>query len=251
MACPDAMTHQMRRADGFTLPELLIGITMATIIMLAAFALLDTAIRRTGETQARVEATQRGRQAPDVITRELRSQVCLPSEVLAGTPTAPQPAIAAASPFSTTFYVDLTDGTASFVSRVEKRVLTYDPAGRRLVEDRYRSTGVVPLMFQEPPSRKVLVTNVVPDTDDESRLPDGSPAIFRYYAFGPAATPTVEVINPTASERARIARIDLAFVTRAGSEQVTGTPAASLTLRDRISIRAADPNDPAPYPTCA
>ena len=36
------MTRRLRRADGHTLPELLTTMTMSMVILLAAFALLDT-----------------------------------------------------------------------------------------------------------------------------------------------------------------------------------------------------------------
>ena len=57
--------------------ELLTALMMATTILLATFALLDHVLNRTAETQARVEATQKGRQAMDTMTRAIRSSVCL------------------------------------------------------------------------------------------------------------------------------------------------------------------------------
>ena len=105
------MTGRLRREDGFTIPELLITISMSMIIALAGFGLLDTSIRRTGETQRRVEATQRGRQALDQMTRQLRSQVCL---------SATTPAMAVASPLSATFYVDLSNHSKPVEQRVQE-----------------------------------------------------------------------------------------------------------------------------------
>lgn len=238
---------RLRRQEGFTLPELLIGISMSMIIALACFSLLETAMRRTGQTQDRVEATQRGRQALDTMTRQLRSQVCLPADQLPTGTVIAQPAIASASPTSVTFFSDLSTGSGTFANRVEKRVLTYDASKKRIVEERYKTTGVTPLVFKAAPeSRKVLVTNVVPDPGN---------SVFRYYAFG-VATATeipktnIELTNPGTTDIGRIARVDIAFVTRAGSEVATTTNDASLTLRTQVYMRAADPNDPAPYPTC-
>jgi Tfp pilus assembly protein PilW len=243
----------MRRQDGFTLPELLIGISMSMIIALAGFALVDTAMKRTGETADRVEATQRGRQAMDVMTRSLRSQVCLPADQLAAPITTAQPAVALASPTQVTYFTDMSTGTAAFPARVEKRELIYDPAKRTITERRYKTTGVAPIVWQSSSAKKTLVTNVVPDPKF-SPLP-GSPTIFRYYAFGAASgseppKTNVELTNPGAADIGRIARIDIAFVTRAGSEKATTTSDASLSLRSQVYVRSADPNDPAPYPTC-
>jgi type II secretory pathway pseudopilin PulG len=245
--------RRLRRQEGFTLPELLIGVTMSMIIALAGFALLETAMKKTGETADRVEATQRGRQAMDVITRELRSQVCLPADQLGPTFATAQPAVAVASPTQVTFFSDMTDGTGAFLNRVEKRVLVYDPAKKTLVEERYKTTGVVPLTWKSTGSKKTLATNVVPEPNFS---PDpAKPTIFRYYAFGPATASeppktNLELTNPGPADIGRIARIDVAFVRRSGTEKVTKTTAGSLSLRSQVYIRAADPNDPAPYPTC-
>ena len=86
--------RRVRSQEGFTLTELLIAMTAGMVILLAGFGLLETVLKRTGETQLRVEATQRGRQALDVMTRQLRSQVCL---------NATTPAVAAATANSVTF----------------------------------------------------------------------------------------------------------------------------------------------------
>src|SRR3954452_21928871 len=66
----------IRNQRGFTLIELLIAISVGSVIMLATFAMLDSSVTLTGTTQKRVDATQRGRQAMDTITSQLRSQVC-------------------------------------------------------------------------------------------------------------------------------------------------------------------------------
>ena len=54
------MIARLRSADGHTLPELLTALMMSMVILLATFALLDHVLKRTGETQARVEATPEG-----------------------------------------------------------------------------------------------------------------------------------------------------------------------------------------------
>ena len=100
---------RLRSQDGFTLPELLTAMAMGTIILLGAFGLLDTAMRRTSETQLKVEATQRGRQALDLVTRQLRSQVCLDTAT---------PAVLEATPTSVTFYADLSNGSGAVDTRV-------------------------------------------------------------------------------------------------------------------------------------
>ena len=141
----------------------------------------------------------------------------------------------------------------AFASRVQKRVLTYDATKKTIVEERYSTTGAAPIVWKSTGSKKTLVTNVVPDPKFAPAAAE--PTIFRYYAFGSATAPAVpkpdvELINPNSTAIATIARIDVGFTTRAGSEKATKTSEASLSLRSQVYIRAADPNDPAPYPTC-
>ena len=68
---------RLRREDGFTLTELMVAASVGTIILLAAFALVDTTLRRSTEIQQRVEATAEGRRALDEVVRALRSAVCV------------------------------------------------------------------------------------------------------------------------------------------------------------------------------
>jgi len=232
------MMRRIRSQEGFTLTELLIAMTAGMVILLAGFGLLETVLKRTGETQLRVEATQRGRQALDVMTRQLRSQVCL---------NATTPAVAAATPSSVTFYADLSNGTGGPETRVEKRTLSYDPATRTIYETVLKPAGVATaIAYPGPAATRELVRNVIPD-------PRGRPSIFRYYTFPPATAgsttirePSQELVNPDAATIGRIARIDLAFAVTAGTNA-----RSPLTLRDQVYVRAANPNDPAPYPTCA
>jgi prepilin-type N-terminal cleavage/methylation domain-containing protein len=241
---------RLRAQEGFTLPEMLTAMSISIIVLLGAFGLLDVALKRTGETRARVETAQVGREALETITQQLRSQVC---------PTTAIPSIAAATASSITFYTDLSDGTAAVKDRVQKRVLTYDPVARKITQSVYLPTGVGsagtppgPTFPAAPSSTRVLATNV-----DR----DGTEPIFRYYAFAPgtaatataaatAATPTSELTAPTTTaDLARIARITLVFAVK--SANTTMGDRGSLTLHDQVMVRSANPNDLAPVPKCA
>jgi Tfp pilus assembly protein PilV len=227
--------RRLRSQEGFTLPELLVTMTLSMVTLLAAFALLDTVMKRTSDTQLRVEATQRGRQALDVMTRQLRSQVCLPNAITA-------PAVVSATPTSVTFYTDLTTGNGGPQTRIEKRTLAYDATTRRMIESIVRPGGsATAISHTGAPSTRELLANVRPV--------DGV-SMFRYYAFTTTTppTPTLELVNPGAADLGRIARIELAFTMTGGSG---AKGAHSIELHDQVYVRAADPNDPAPYPTCA
>ncbi len=240
---------RLRAQEGFTLPELLTTMSISIIVLLGAFGLLDVVMKRTGETRARVETAQVGREALETITQQLRSQVC-PSTSIAS--------LAAASANSVTFYADLSNGAAAVKDRVQKRVLTYDPVARTITQSVYLPTGVGTATTPPGPtfpatasSTRVLAANVDPDGQ----------SIFRYYAYAPgtaatsttaatAATPTVELTTlTTAADRARIARIQIAFVAK--SANPTMGARGALTLHDQVVLRAADPNDLAPVPKCA
>src|SRR5262249_31682828 len=101
------MLSRLNDERGFTVPELLTAITISTIIALAGFALVDTVMRQTGITTARVDTVQRARGAMDDMTRELRSQVCVTRSdpTLMSSPRS----VFAASNTSVTFFADTAD----------------------------------------------------------------------------------------------------------------------------------------------
>lgn len=232
------MSSRLRSQDGFTLPEMLTAISIALIVSLAAFSLIEVVMRRAGDVAGRVEASQKGRAAMDFMTRQLRSQVCLSSTV---------PPMVSATPDSVTFYTDLSDPAAGTVP--EKHTLTYDPVKRTIVERAYAGTGAAPaITYPATPSRvKLLAENVVRDR------PAGAPAdtpVFRYHAFDLSTPPRPQLALATplnATDLARVARMEITFRKLPPSEQTRG----SIVLYDEVYVRAADPNDPAPTPTCA
>jgi prepilin-type N-terminal cleavage/methylation domain-containing protein len=62
--------------DGFTLIELLTGLVIGTIIVAAAFAATIAANKSQTTTGMRIDATNRGRNAMEAITSSVRSQQC-------------------------------------------------------------------------------------------------------------------------------------------------------------------------------
>lgn len=230
--------RRLRREDGHTLPELLTALGMAVIILMATFALLEHVMMRTSETQARVESTQKGRTAMDSMTRALRSQVCLSATV---------PSMAAASPTSMTYYSDRSDPTAAVVLAPEKHVVTYDPATGKITQAVYPGTGAPPATTYSatPAQVRQLAENVVLD---------GATPIFRYFAYNTLTPPTASLAltgTVATADLGRIARIAITYVARAGSGTGPAAARAASTFTDDVYLRAADPNDPAPYPTCA
>ena len=73
------VTARRRASDerGFTIIELMVAMSVGMVVLLAAFMLLDRSFTASGQIADRQEALQRGRQAMELITRQLRSQVCV------------------------------------------------------------------------------------------------------------------------------------------------------------------------------
>jgi type II secretory pathway pseudopilin PulG len=257
----DLLMRRLSRHDGFTLPELLTMLFMATIIALAAFSLLDITMKKTGEVQARVTSTQSGRAAMEIIARQLRSQVCLATDPATPPMSAPTGFGLTTSSNTAVFYTDFTDpGTA--VPLPELHVLSYDDTKHQLVEKDYTgkvvtttppggspvNTYTYPTANSVPARTKVLLSSVSPMT-----WPDGSNAIFRYYTYNTLTPPRPDKELPaaaglSATDLARVARIDIGF-TAFGDKSPPGLRGS--VFQDEVYVREADPNDDAPTPTCA
>jgi prepilin-type N-terminal cleavage/methylation domain-containing protein len=246
------MTRRLRNQDGFTLMEMLTAITIAMIVSLAAFSLLEFAMKRTGEVDQRVDATQRGRAVMDTITRQLRSQVCL-SPVISAMATR---AGDVTNDNTATFYADFTDGANPAKPPADLHKLAYDPITRTMTDTTYTTTWDktttpwTPVVPGAPSTSRVIATDIVPD---------GATPIFTYYAYGPPVPPTPP--SPTVrlapvgaggvplADLARVARIDITFLALPSKGKTTSP--AKVLFQDQVYVRAADPNDDAPTPVCA
>ena len=229
----------LRDEEGFSLPELLVAIIIGTIIALAAFGLLDTAIGVGTKVNKRVDATQRGRTAMALIVRDLRSQVCLPGDTPIGS-------LRAGSDTSVDVYTDLGNGSAA--TPPQRRTITFDAAGRRITESIYTPTGSAGsyVFPTTPTATRTLLTDVVQD---------GTTPVFRYYPVD--TTPDDDTQSPAALAASSgllatslddVARIVVVFkVFPAGSTVAGGR---TVVLQDEVYRRAIDPNATDPTPEC-
>ena len=171
------------REAGFALTELLVAMSVGLIVLMAAFLLLDRAHSASNEISDRQDAVQRGRQAMEYLTRQVRSQVCL------GNTTEP---ITYGSPDQVTFYADLSDGSQN----VERRNIIYDPSARTITEEVFPGVGVYPsLTFSSTPAEsRVLLSRV-------ERVP--ATPFLRYFAYDPNGAPGAlrELPTPLSAER--------------------------------------------------
>lgn len=251
--------HLMRdRLDserGMTLPEVMVTMVIALILSLATFALIDVTIRRAGEITARVDGVQRGRIAMDLISRQLRSQVCLG-------PSAPASrSVVAGTTTSVTFYAELGDpstkasavsATATATPRVvERRSLTLETAGAyapgTLVERRWvgtPSSAALGFNFPDSPTatRELMRPAALTPTPKKPLL---TPALFRYYGWDTSgAQPNAERLldasaGLSAENLKRVARIEITF--RAIPLK---SGRASTVFFNTVALRTVDPNAP-------
>jgi type II secretory pathway pseudopilin PulG len=218
------VSARLRNEDGFTLVELLAATAVGMIVILAAFALLDNAVRLSTQTTQRVDALQRGRLAMDLMAQQLRSQVCLDAS---------NPALAVAQADRVEFYADLSDG-----SRLpEKRVLRYDAAGRTIRQDVSPATSNSPWTFAATPTTRTLLTDVT----DLSPTP-----VFRYFAAGDVELTALPLSKP---DRERVVKVSLNYVVRPAGG-TNGNVKNRAVFLDDVYVRTTDPNKPTPTPTC-
>jgi prepilin-type N-terminal cleavage/methylation domain-containing protein len=223
---------------GMTLIEILVSLTIGLIVLMAGFRLLDRSVAVSHEVADRQEAVQRGRQAMELMTRQLRSQVCLGENA--------EP-ITYGDPYTVTFYADLGDGSTN----VERRTLAYQaPAGEpaRLVEQVEPGVGTYPDLTFDPESAgvRVLIDGVEPVLAGEAEQP-----VFRYYAFdeGNPTGDLVELPTPlTADDASRTVMVQIAFVTL--PDRVAPRDRDATTLQDNVYVRIADPTRPLEGPRC-
>jgi prepilin-type N-terminal cleavage/methylation domain-containing protein len=227
---------RLRSQAGFTLPELMVAMSISLMTLLGVLGVLDVSVKQTNAVAGRVNATQRSRIVMDTITRQLRSQVCY---------NATTPALVSATDDSVRFHADLSSGATP----IQQRELVFNATTKTIRERTWPGDGLTPLGFPTMTRDRLLIDDVV-------RRPAPDAAIFRYYAYNTLSPPQPKVLLPTplnATDLARVAKIDIGFVTLPpGVKSTPLKPAASsVTLENEIYVRVADPNDPAPTPTCA
>jgi prepilin-type N-terminal cleavage/methylation domain-containing protein len=236
---------------GFTLTEVLIALIIGSIIVTASFTLLDVVMRRAGEVDQRVDTAQRGRMLMDVMTRELRSQICQTTDVPPIKATTSATAANGSYQQTVTFYTDLTDGRAN--TPPQMRTLRYDEATRTIIEYTYVATGNAPILYKVNPDRtRVLATNVVREVRGGVPVP-----IWSFYGFTTSVDPAIPA-TPTkalplamaegSADVKMVARVGLNFEVWAHTRSTAGR--TSTVYTDDVFVRAANPNDPAPIPTC-
>ena len=252
---------RLRDERGVTLPEVLVSVTIAVIISLATFALIETVMRRAGDISARVDSTQRGRSAMDFITRQLRSQVCVQATAPA---MADDRAFYAVTPTSVTFFSDLSDEsikTGNTLRNPELRSISFE--NDKLIERRWAGTATgtaqSPTFSFTYPATPAQTRVLADDISAVDKTVDGQPLIFHFYYYRDAdsnpATPPVldgEYDSRSALTPAQatvITKVEVAF--RANPARGKATDLGRTVFRNTVYSRLADPNNLLnPNPVC-
>lgn len=222
----------MRRDAGFTLVELMIGMTIGLLVIGGGLNVLDSTLRISRTTQSRVDTSQRGRIAMETITREIRSQVCL---------SATAPALTTATSTNVIFYVNL--GVVD--SNPERHEISLTNGD--VILKRYVGTGTPPSMTFSgtPTSTRTLLENV--------GTYGGTP-FLRYYAWqnGNPVLPTTLLPAPlSAANLAKPVKIAVSFRAFPGRDfRNNGTNRGYSDFQNAVFVRAADPVDTTNGPRC-
>jgi hypothetical protein len=243
---------RLREEAGVTLTELVMAMTIGLVVLTGVFAMLDTTVKLNTGVMSKTDAMQRGRLAMDIITQELRSQVCL------NTFTDPAVVGPATTGDSVTFYSDFSNADGD--TPIQKRKLSFDPATGNITTTIYRTTKLRPVANDliTPTTKQLRLENASLQT---VRGADGKPVapikyipFLTYYAYDVSSGRALatEKLVPganglTAAQAARVARIDVNFVARPTGAD---TDDKGVNLTDQIMVRHADPNLTVPDPKC-
>jgi hypothetical protein len=227
--------RRLRDEAGMTIMEVLTAATVGMIVLLAMFALLDGTVRSNTNVMRKTDAMQRGRLAMDVLTQELRSQVCLENQ-------ADTAVREGATADMVEFYSDFSEGDGQEPST--KRRLWFDPETGDIKTALFMATQQVPTaddFTDDPAMMHMRLENAARRlADDGTEMP-----FLQYYAYEwvgdpPRPEATERLATPlSALDARRVARIDINFVS-----QPTGVEdrKKGVDLSDRIMARHSDPN---------
>jgi prepilin-type N-terminal cleavage/methylation domain-containing protein len=225
---------------GFTLMEMLVTLAVGSVLLMAIFGALDYSVKANGKVQDRVDSAQRGRAAMELITQQLRSQICLGP----GYPAIP---VTPASDGNTiTFFTDLGGDTP----KLQRRTITY--SNGTLFETDYNVGGTIPTA----PTFTLARSNWV--LADRLALVPNTP-FFRYYAFTQNPVTPNLWLNTTGpaytladADKPSVVKVSISFLANPlRGPGTAGTGNISLsTFQNDVYVRTSDASDPDHSPQC-
>jgi hypothetical protein len=196
---------------------------------------MERAFKANKEVSDREDALQRGRVALELMTRQLRSQVCLQT----ATPSVP---VADGQDQTITFYTFMGDPTGAGSQLPEKHTLAYVAASgstpSKITETDQPVTQLSPTLTLGTATTKVLISNV--------SLPNNK--LFTYYP-GDATTgvSTTALTTPlSTADRARVVEIAVNFTSI--PTKISAANKQSTTFTDYVFWRGINPEKPTDQP---
>lgn len=234
------MSARLKTQEGFTLIEMLVAMTIGTIVLLAAFNLMDATVRGQKTVDTRVDGNDRGRLAMETLTRQLRSQVCI------GKGIAP---MLEATDNKLTYYASVAPFDTANPSKqptVQKRTLEYVPNGSTgrgsVTETVIDAAGTAPdFTWGNTPVVRTIATDIGPV--------DGKP-FFRFYKYDPDLSPNVQLLTPPISDANRQIIVQVETQFRAYATGGRDADMYGTTFSNKVTVRTADPTDPTRSPKC-
>lgn len=231
---------RLRNEDGFTLMEVIVAMTVGLVLLGSTLTLLEGTVRLNTGVLAKTDAMQRGRQAMDIITQQLRSQVCFDINTSA--------IVLGSDENSVTFYSDFTEDAQPAIKRTI-RITT-----RGILSERFNPPVPKPNPFTpasypgSPTSSNLLLENARLQIDPITKQ---AIPFLKYYAYrqvGDVLKADLELSPPLdASEAARAARVEISYASLPTGS--TDTKKA-VGLFDEVVARHSDPNLAVPDPKC-
>ncbi len=223
---PADLAARLRGEEGFSLIELLVSMIVGIVVIFGIIQVLDTSFALSRRTQQRIDATQRGRLALDLITRDLRAQTCLSST---------EPAMVSASDTDIVYYINLA-GAGVTPEKHEIVLAGGDLTLKRWVGTPAAAGSVPSVTFPvAPTSTKTLLENV--------QQVAGVP-MLRYYAWTAGATPTPSTLLATPLSATNLPlQVKIAISFTVLPDRAFNTSKPTATFEDSVFMRLADPND--------
>lgn len=238
------MLRRLRSDEsGFTLIELVTAMSIGTIVLLAAFGLMDTVAKSQKRTEQRIDAVARGRSALEEITRQLRSQVCVSST---------DPALRDTGVDSVAWYGSLAPAQAGYAAPpIELRRLSWvtdpgNPSRGRIVEEVFAGDGT-PLPDTTFPGYPATPTRSRTLVDGIAKVAGGP--LFRFYKYDAANAPQLVELTPPLSASDRQLTVKIAVTFDAYPQGSADARLRTVFAGDAF-VRTADPTDPVHSPKC-
>jgi len=212
------LLRRLRSERGFTVVETVVAAAVGSVVMLAIFILLDTSVKQSTSVTARVDSTQRGRAAMELITRELRSQVCW-----APNATTPALSLASAGDYSVSFYAFNGSGTVL----PDKRTIAWDTNTNSITETIEPGVGNPVTAFGTPRTRTLLTA---------VKAPAGNTPVFEYQRVDGTT------LTGAPLSAANLAKTGVIVVRFSTSPTTRGSTKPPTSFESQVFIRTADPN---------